>query len=876
MDMTRIKYISTIGVLAVALILAMQGSLLAQQPRPVPMPMQIPNPQPTNAAEIQAQIRQVIKNNNAQQRIQIVLPGAAGVQRNVADADPKSVTGASLKTDPELEATLQKADRFRREEQFGIAAQLWQSVLERSGDTLFSTDGQMYYSLAEQVERILAELPRDTGLDAYRITADANAKEILAAANNQYDQSALQQVVRSYFLSSLGDDAAMTLSSIYMDKHDFVGAVRMLEKIANTYPDPSVSLVDVQTRLALCHAMMGESANANRSLTMARQLMDAASEQGSVDAKSSEQLVAVEKSISDISSSAAGRRVEEGFEVALANRNRTGVMPAVPANFMSHDLEAVWQYYFAPKTIRWNDLRRIKPIFGSGSLQAASASVGSHERSMITKWRDYGWRPAGDLLFHNGLVYFKTSIDLSVWDQKADNDQVAWRPLWQNRYELDDSTKSLLEIRRRMHRSRRNTVETQKLPSQAHEFQLFFDRISSQMSIQDGVLYSIEGVPADAVQSTVNNRWRQNQRYNLYARRSRSNRLSAYDATSGRMLWSLPPLEYDDEPTGNEAADEPFGAAGARMVDNNAQPNVIEIEDGSEEDPWIQTGGFMAAPIVYGELVIVPVNHGGAISVYALDPNDKGRTVWKSYLCDESESGANPFSPINLSIDGSDLFASCGLGVVFILDPTTGLIRFAKRYQRAGTVQFQTGSFGQQSKRMDFNSWMTDTVLAFGRQMICFSSDAARIEAYNRNSGESIWWGEAEPTDARVDYLLGVYDGILYAAGPQTLLAFDLKNEGRMLWGGSIMFDKELSLGRGMLTTNGIYIPVGNQIWMFSLEGDGKEPKRLASVNVNLGTGAPVGNLYSDGEKIWVQGANRIYALGRATEEDDQKAGDSE
>ena len=52
----------------------------------------------------------------------------------------------------------------------------------------------------------------------------------------------------------------------------------------------------------------------------------------------------------------------------------------------------------------------------------------------------------------------------------------------------------------------------------------------------------------------------------------------------------------------------------------------------------------MAAPIGFGEMVIVPVNIGGAISIYAIDPSQEGKTVWKSFLCDEPETGSVPWA----------------------------------------------------------------------------------------------------------------------------------------------------------------------------------------------------------------------------------------
>ena len=64
-----------------------------------------------------------------------------------------------------------------------------------------------------------------------------------------------------------------------------------------------------------------------------------------------------------------------------------------------------------------------------------------------------------------------------------------------------------------------------------------------------------------------------------------------------------------------------------------------------------------------------------------------------------------------------------------------------------------------------------------------------------------------------------------------------------------------------MLTEDGIFIPVGKKIYKFDLEGLKTRPNLVSTANVDLGTSAPVGNLYSDGDKIWVHGVNRLYAL---------------
>ena len=64
-----------------------------------------------------------------------------------------------------------------------------------------------------------------------------------------------------------------------------------------------------------------------------------------------------------------------------------------------------------------------------------------------------------------------------------------------------------------------------------------------------------------------------------------------------------------------------------------------------------------------------------------------------------------------------------------------------------------------------------------------------------------------------------------------------------------------------MLTPDGIYLPIEDSIWKFDLHGTGTSAKKIGSATVDLGTGAPIGNLFSDGQRIWVVGANRLYAL---------------
>ena len=67
-----------------------------------------------------------------------------------------------------------------------------------------------------------------------------------------------------------------------------------------------------------------------------------------------------------------------------------------------------------------------------------------------------------------------------------------------------------------------------------------------------------------------------------------------------------------------------------------------------------------------------------------------------------------------------------------------------------------------------------------------------------------------------------------------------------------------------------------HKILQFALARDNDRPKLMAESSVDLGTGAPLGNLYSDGEKIWVHGANRLYVLGKSLASGNEASDDVE
>ena len=749
---------------------------------------------------------------------------------NGLEYKPEDATGASLKTDPELESILETAERYREDKNYRLATKLWQAVLQRSGDTLYSSDGKIYRSLVLQVEMLLAALPPE-GLKVYRIDADANARQLLANLTPATEVSGLSQVVRLHFLSSEGDEAALRLAAVYMDRYDFIGARRLLKKIVDVYPDPTVPMDQVQLRLALCASFLGEQEQAAMHLQESKNLGRGFDENRKL----------VENSIGDLSIDSF-ETSEVDWTMAHGNVRRYGVMPSVPESYLTQEKSLVskWQFYFEPLNHYFNlaDTRG-RSLAGNKLLtQGAQGTVGTDEGKHQTLWRKRGWRPAGQLLLDGQHVFFKTGADLTAWDISKIEERVArpdqttdpvWRSLWRNNFQPDGATMMWRDIRRNYSDyGRRNGINFGNDPANDSEIQIFADQIYQRMSLIDGVVYSIEGERFDDRNKPEIKR--RSVGFNAVFRRSRENFITAYEVESGRLLWQLPRTD---------------------SLDKNEKKN----------EGYLTGGGFMAAPIKFGEWLLLPLNEGGAISVIAIDPAQQGKTIWKSFLCDEPESSAPPQSPVSMTLEGSDLFVNCGVGVLFVLDPATGTVRFAKRYDRKGTVN-RNMNRRRQSVRTEFDGWSEDMIIPYGRQMICFASDSREIHAYDRYTGETIWYMDRESHfGLKVDYLLGIYDKVLYAAGRQTVIAIDLEAEGSLLWGGDNLFGESTSYGRGMLTSEGLFLPVGNSIFQYGHKDENYEAKLIRKIPVDLGTNAPLGNLFSDGERIWVHGGSRLYGL---------------
>lgn len=768
-----------------------------------------------------------------------------GVVDDEAPKDPSGLEGAGdysggapLKTDPDLMARLDKAEQYRADGNYRVAVKLWQSVLDESSDTLFTDDGETYYSLSRQIESLLSALPPE-GISAYRISADANASEVLAAGGAG-NPEALGRVVRGYFLSSMGDDAAWELGCIYLDQHDFTGAMRMFHKIVDQYPDPSVSVAQVWLRIAIAYVWTGDRQSALNALAKANE----------AGADESDRLYQnIFGILEEEGDGGSNFNNSENWQDRVVGSRRIGAMPSV-ADPPSGKLRALWQASYSPRNTYTSGNYQSQQLVHADAA-AVQKTIEKTEKDTIKKWRDGNWVPTSGVRLDGDRVLWRSMADLATFDRDVlTRPDPVWRSLWLNQFEIDAATRTWKQMLDSYGRFNEGSNQGKTAPSSELEVQLFGDRIARSMTVYRGVAYTLEGSEYSPWSGKAPSRVSRNDNYNwgTVPRRTRTNHLVAYDVVTGKLLWRQPGFTNPGE-TSTESANPAGGADENPGIDPN---------NPSAGNPMLDIG-FMGAPVGYGELIIVPVNLSGSTWLYALNPADRGSLVWRAFLCDEPGGGSNPWSPIQLSLDGSTVYAACGTGVIFAVEAMTGTIRFARRYKRTGEPNNLMARFGNQMEMLDLDGWQEDIVVPAGNVLLSMSSDYNALWALDRQTAKLVWRTENKPFGQKFDYLIGVHDDYVFIGGREVVAAVSLKAQGRWVWVYSL---PETSHGRAMLTNDALYVPIGSSIQKLGLSGKAGSGDVLATFPVSLGTGAPVGNLLSDGKRIWVDGGSRIYALG--------------
>lgn len=737
--------------------------------------------------------------------------------------------GTPLHTDRSLLRLLKQADDFADSGHYDEAIRVWQRVLdvannelvfERTSNGLVPLEPEMeqkrdtvyyknYRPIRREIEERLRALPADV-FDSYQTLITADARGLL----NRDDPSTVDnEILTRFFLSEIGDDAALRLMAIARDQGDFVTASRLMQRVLTQHPGPGSG----RGNLLLQYAFLARQLQDDRLADEALRLFE--ENQNDDPLPPSETVLQAARSQHSV---IEPTRTTNRWPFAWGTPARNGQQQNPTDLEFGEPLTEDW---VCPFDFALEDQR---PLAGAGNgngitIVRGAIPVGGRillSRKTVTKtlavslppgeaWIKSGWRPTTRLHRAHGRIYFYGSERVICCDENTG--QLVWMGR-RNQYEID-------RLSSQFGSSGANSQNPR--PKSVQEIRLFGDQVRPSICVDRQVLYCLEGNPLDFNDPQGSGLKTATVTYPYNMRRSRSNRLTAYDAHTGKLLWQ-------------RAAN-----------DENIEPDQIY--------------GFLSVPVPHRDSLIIPVTRNGELWLSSLNRND-GSTQWSVYLCDEPQEGASPWTPVALTIDGSDVYVGSGFGLIFAVEAANGRTLWATRYSRNGLRTIAANVRVNTNVNADLDAWEDNVLLVQGRHLVVVTSDCDHVFGLDRRNGHMLWDSPRTPpsgsdaVEPPGEICLGLAGDRFIVAGREVVRCYRVAG-GRMLW--SVPLTN--SLGRGLIAQNSLLIPDENDVVMLSLE-DGSE---LARTTLLTPTDEPLGNLLSDGEKLMVVGMSRVFAVGR-------------
>lgn len=742
---------------------------------------------------------------------------------------------AALNTSEELERLLDRADQIVAAGRPDLAPVLWQRVLDEGAGTLATQAGgvqktlrhtyQRYRPLQEEAERRIVAAGAD-GLRQYRLNSDGRAQALLAGGAAEERERTLAEIVRRYFLTTIGDDAAFELGCRQLERREYTAAAQWLSKL-HQYPDSQIARDQVVVRLAVALSRIGSRSAAEQLLVdearideeLKRQLLAAGQHDGARDTHAP-----------------AG-----GWSMFHGNAARTGLMPSVERADWDQALRDAWEYRpnFTlkgapppPQGQRTGTTiingRRVRFLIGdNGQIIQPGANDGAPDialTDLAARWQAAGWQPAGELLFADGRLLLKAEDRVVCCE--ADTGKVLWMGR-KTKFPLNaDAQQTALLAAAGWTVQEEDSGDR---PKTFTEHVLFGDRAAQSMTIAGDLVLNVEGA-LDYLKARPDTPQDPNQALQMMLRgvevqegaTGRQNWLAAYELRTGKLRW-------------HRAAGDGEAAGGA----------------------------FLCAPLPLGGQLLVAVGDDTRISVAALD-RETGATRWRVVLCDTPVEGRVAQAPVGLAAEEGDVYVSTGAGAVFALDALSGSVKWAAAYPRklpkhlgqaqalVRAMQGGEATPGAIYSRAEFRD---NLVLRHGHTVVVAASDFDYLFALDAHSGMLRWEAPLAPAGpgGPSEYYLGVLDGKLFLGGTRSVRRYDLQG-GRLEWESPL----QSSCGRGLLTRVALYVPEQVGIVRF----DPVTGERLGATRVLAPDDAPVGNLFSDGSRLYAVGAARVSALG--------------
>lgn len=159
----------------------------------------------------------------------------------------------------------QEALKLIGEKKYSIGIPELQKVLEAPEDYISDKKDSGFVSLKHLAQQSMAELPPE-GKRIYSQQYGATAEQLLNQAMEQHDVNLLQDVVRRYFCTKAGANAAYTLGAYYFERGDFWAAIQQWDALRNLHNLARTKEPHLTFKLAVCWYHIGNLGKSRQSL----------------------------------------------------------------------------------------------------------------------------------------------------------------------------------------------------------------------------------------------------------------------------------------------------------------------------------------------------------------------------------------------------------------------------------------------------------------------------------------------------------------------------------------------------------------------------------------------------------------------------------
>ncbi|MCH7923892.1 MAG: PQQ-binding-like beta-propeller repeat protein [Planctomycetes bacterium] len=553
------------------------------------------------------------------------------------------------------------ANLFSRADE-GLARKDWKLVVDSLQRIVESQDSSLvaagesdaasmdrFESVQWNAVRRLSNLPAE-GLAAYRLIYDGRAKGMLDRASASGDEEGLRTIVERFLLTRYGDDAADRLASWLLDAGRPAEALHVLHLVLDVVADHDVSDADLWGKVAVANAMLGRNDDALRAL----QSLELGASEGTPESRHVALIRRfIEQNEGRWPSMSPGKQPLASARGGGTDSFHPGIGPSVEPTFVE---PLPWVFSFGA------------PATGGTAI---SDDCDPDDAQPLPPWQAVVDGNRVYVRFAQGVAALRASDLQPIWATRET--PTAWLDTGQTLWEI---------LQAGMHSWIRPPDDD------------LFGSISTSRDLVFAIDRQGTGSAAEVRELFWAQRFgRMRGRLDAVGGRYLANRLAAYDAETGELVWSR-----------------------GRSLDRGDELGDAE---------------FRSVPLAVGDELWVPYFRHRDYFVGVFDPKD-GSLRHEIPLCSiEARAYARrPAQPISYGY--GTVYVPSGHGILFAVDAKTHTMRWATRYAAHPEWEADEANwYGGQWRA-------TAPVVASGLVLLC-AADFPELLAFSADTGRLRW-----------------------------------------------------------------------------------------------------------------------------------------